>query len=671
MKRLKEVEVNGYVAPGLLERSNGDDSDHGGAEQDGHSESAAKKRKKKKKKKKQTTIETEPPQNEPLASASVPLSAAKEGPTEDFEDPLVTALLGMGFAKEQISAAVKACGGTNRATADDLVTWILGQDANGSAVDESNASSNDQAENDHGSIVVNEKTVVRRKVNDARREAEEENRQKVEAAKRLAEKREEQRRRNREWNNRAQARQHHQVKTTLVNPLAPAAAPMPTEAPPAYNAAFPALSATSTSLPTGQPDKKPAAVPLQTGLPAKTPLAVNPPAPVSKPAPKVGPKVKLLKKPTPTPIQTVTNPVPVKVGPVESTADDFSSFPLSATGATVQPPVMNRGAPPVSAVPPMTAQNSFPPIGDDERTVSSFGSNRGLSVSSAPYMPPGMAPPPAMPAAPSFAPPGFMQPALSGIGSQLMGLPMTKEEMEVEYGADYGQLGEIRATAKEFVPKGYTPPPMAPSRMPGSLSGTQPPLSNNFGPALLAPLSSSFPQVQPSFDNSATPFSQGFLGSSRAPPPTNPSFLGGGVSGYDRMPTVTPVSEDTTSTTLSIGSSLTGVIGLDDSTLSAGLGSLGFGMEQPPTIGNTTSLLTSSFTNAPPIGGESIWGESGPSLATSAPSGLPPLNFGGVSGTDTKERNGEPSGNDHLTSKWGVPGASNGGLNGGQGGSIW
>ena len=150
LRRLVDVEKNGYSPPDL-HRSNSASTDnqedngdgpHAASSPSNDRESAAAKKKKKKKKKKQA-------QKEAAAAAAAAEAAKSSAPSAQSsisslgkvieehqapEDPLVTALLGMGFTQDQISAAVKACGGTNRATADDLVTWIL-TDGSGEATE--------------------------------------------------------------------------------------------------------------------------------------------------------------------------------------------------------------------------------------------------------------------------------------------------------------------------------------------------------------------------------------------------------------------------------------------------------------------------------------------------------------------------------------------------------
>lgn len=651
-KRLKDVEVNGYIAPGLLEQSNSFVSDDGaGADNEGETDATgSKKRKKKKKKKKSAGKDSEASKDTAETStstASVPLSAAKEEPEEEaFEDPLVTALLGMGFAKEQILAAVEACGGTNRATADDLVTWILGQDADGSAVEE--ITSGAQSGDHQNSIEVNETTVLKTGVADEDTVASEENRQKQETSRRLAEKREEQRRRNREWNNREQARQQQHAKAKLVQSMAPSVSGLPAAIPTGYGAPFPQIQgAGEFGLQAGLPGDIPSAAnSLQTGYSAQPSVLATHQFSNSH----IALKNMATANPSPAVIPTITSPVPLKATRITGIERDFPALSQSSSASV-------NYAPPVAAAPPMTSHNSFPPIGDDERTVSSFGSNRGLSVSSAPFLLPGIAPAPAMAAA--LAPPGFMKPAPHGMGSHSVGPPLAEEEME----SGSVQSGEIRATAREFVPKGYTPPPpVAQPQITASLANARPSISSSYGPRLRAPLTSSLPEAIPPFHSGSIPFSQGFLGNSGPPPPTNPTFFGGGPIAYDRMPTVTPVSEDTS---VSIGSSMTGIPGLDDSTLSSGLVPLGFGLEQQSHTGSTASLLSSTFANQPSLGSESIWGGTASTSAAPSLSGLPPLNFGGDSGLNYEE---DDSNNAHLPRSWG---ASGGGLSGAQGGSIW
>jgi hypothetical protein len=80
----------------------------------------------------------------PPPAAARATSEAKLKP-EPKEDPLVSALLGMGFTEEQIRAGIDACGGINRATADDVVMQIFQQQ---SGTSETGGQSNDTSNAD-------------------------------------------------------------------------------------------------------------------------------------------------------------------------------------------------------------------------------------------------------------------------------------------------------------------------------------------------------------------------------------------------------------------------------------------------------------------------------------------------------------------------------------------
>ena len=144
--------------------------------------------------------------------------------TELSNDPLVTALLGMGFEQNAIMDGIKACGGTSRATADDVVAWIFG---GGSDTNETTV----RADIDEKLPTLEKpKAAVPPKVTQSTssykgidKHAEELRRKEQEeriVAEKLAAKREEQRRRNREWNNRAQARQIQETQEKIAKAAA-------------------------------------------------------------------------------------------------------------------------------------------------------------------------------------------------------------------------------------------------------------------------------------------------------------------------------------------------------------------------------------------------------------------------------------------------------------------
>jgi len=149
---------------------------------------------------------------------------------EDAVDPLVLAMLAMGFTDEQIHAALDACGGTDRATADDLVSWILENQGCGESSSvrqtDSRLSEDDSNSRSKPNIIpnlsitpVNTIQHLQHRVSQAQKEAAEAAMRETEAkaaAERLAAKREEQRRIRMEWNNREQQRQKENAKAKLA-----------------------------------------------------------------------------------------------------------------------------------------------------------------------------------------------------------------------------------------------------------------------------------------------------------------------------------------------------------------------------------------------------------------------------------------------------------------------
>ena len=168
-------------------------------------------------------------QPEPTVASRIPPEPVVSTPVEKKVDPLVTALLGMGFAEAQIFAAAKACGGLERATADQMVMWILsgGEESPSSPIATPDATTEksepafiptSRTGNNTKSASTKAKKPAAAQPAAKLKLAQKENMEAVrreEAARahaeRLAAKREEQRRRNREWNNRAQARQKEEI----------------------------------------------------------------------------------------------------------------------------------------------------------------------------------------------------------------------------------------------------------------------------------------------------------------------------------------------------------------------------------------------------------------------------------------------------------------------------
>lgn len=227
VERLRHVEENGYEPPAPA-ADNIVEADDDEEELKQRSSSISEDAKKKSKKKKKKQVKREQSEVSAVSNAPSEATTATSIDAEKKVDPLVTALLGMGFTEEQIHAAAKACGGMERATADEMVMWILGggeQQASSPqpATARSEEPSTEEAFVSTGKSRTNTKQAPLKKSSQKAaaanlKRAQKENMQAVKrgdearaAADRLAAKREEQRRRNREWNNRAQARQKEEM----------------------------------------------------------------------------------------------------------------------------------------------------------------------------------------------------------------------------------------------------------------------------------------------------------------------------------------------------------------------------------------------------------------------------------------------------------------------------
>lgn len=201
--RLTGVEVSGYTPPLSGPFAQEDQEEEKDEISPSRDDALKKKRKKKKKQllEEPTTVSVKPSQ-----------------PLVDQEDPMITALLGMGFTRDQITQAVNALGGTNNATADDVVVWIFGQNEGETQSPPIPSISNHKAVAQPSKEIASDeherRAATQAKTNklEAAKKVEEER----VAAQRLAAKREEQRRRNRDWNNREQTRQREEAQAKLA-----------------------------------------------------------------------------------------------------------------------------------------------------------------------------------------------------------------------------------------------------------------------------------------------------------------------------------------------------------------------------------------------------------------------------------------------------------------------
>ena len=593
-KRLADVQTNGYSpldydrASSVPESDDGNDSQSSiGNQEDPFREqenAASRKRKKKKKKnqKQQQLEQQKESESTKVGAATVESSGLAADCPQKEEDPMVTLLLGMGFSLDQITAAAKACGGTNRATADDLVAWIFGQDSQDAGETATAGTTENQEEKlDESEFEEQATTVVKstpqksNKTDDDTMISEEEARRNQEeaeeAARRLAAKREETRRRNREWNNREQARQKEEAKAKMAKamavpqrPPAPAVPSYPTPAYPNVQSGLPNSVHAAASNPVHSGPR----IGAQPGL--SSVISVPPPVQMMPQPRQVMPPVQAAPIPhmVPAPIPIMNSNLPPHLHPSYLGGNQMHVMqPPVYTG----PPIHTVSEPNIMA-PPGPAPYNFHPVGDDDRTVSSYGSarSRSLSVSSNSVIQQNSVPPP-----------GFRS---ASTGPSPSGRPAPQEKVVHEtsrergYTADPNPLGEIRATAKAFVPANFTPPTVQslPSR--NTVSG--------------------FAAGQ---TDATSSFHSGMYSSSSVLPTGLPS------SSYDRganvVTPITEVAEDP--------SAIVGFGGVKRSALMSVVAGSAGPLEGASGVVGASSLLDSLTQGPSTTGASSIWGGSG------------------------------------------------------------
>ena len=599
--RLAFVQANGYSPPSSSSSSDNNNNNDATTIPDQVEEDVEpipkpkvenKKQKKKKKKQQEAAAKEaeEAAQKSSAATSVASVPSIPERKQEQQDDPMVTALLGMGFMKDQIYAAAKACGGFHRATADDLVVWILGQgaDADYTPTEESNDHKPSAVEDDSAFVETATKTkVVVQEEQDAAL-TEEEVKKQQEAEERLKAKREEKRRRNREWNNREQDRQQTEAQAKMAQALT---RPVGADFPPGATSDATLLSPAYPSLDTGLPNA------LQSGLPlglstaaASAPVAPSKAPPIAPTAPTI----------TPTAILKPNREPQLNLG-IGNKADfppmhQSSNFPPIQHQSSLQSSLLNPTSMPLSyGIPPVFC--------DDDKTVSSLGSNPSRSQSVASNNVSSFASNPMFPTAAAVLPPGFRPPS-SGPGLKLSPVPQAAFPLGPEnFASDVNSLGEIRASAKAFIPMNFTP---APAAAMGSMPshGGQAPLTRPYDSSAALPA--------------------GFL----MGPAGGPSLLPGNrQQSYDRK-APTPLSEDTPPALIT-APSMMGIPSLGESSSVPPLPS-GLGLVDHHRHHHGSSLLD-SISNSNDSGGRaaapmmagssSLWG--GPSSF----GGLPPFNF--------------------------------------------
>jgi ankyrin repeat protein len=593
-QRLAAIEKNGYTPPSTSDSTADWEKSHNDCTSkltlDASSAEKKKRQKKKKKKKnnKEVQNDNQMTENMPDDDESRTSPVLVPEPVEEI-DPLFAALQGMGFGDTQINAAVKACGGINLATADDLVTWILTQETDyDSHINEPAATYPSQVERKNEVRWEKLSKDADSNITDLQFEKEQKEQQtkelQEEAARRLAAKREQARRRNREWNTREQARQEREAKAKVAQKAiaglqqSTTVVPLPNIL---HGAGLPKVSTMNRSYSIPMPRPSPVISAHSFGSEERT-LQNN----VTMLEMAVGTKLDESR-----PLQ-----VPSKPG---SHLGHVSANIEAAPASMANNPVA------VSSQHQLrTGFVSFPQNNDDDRTVSSLGSNRGLSVSSKEFVPTSFT---ANSSAqiPPVLPPGFMN--MHSTGSSLIIPPRSvttvpEQSSSVLFLDDNRSQGEIRATARAFVPSSYnTPitPPIPPSReddcgVPGS------PLISD-----IRPMSQQLQGVGISIGPQSQHSNKSCVS----------SFLGAGfTSALDVVPSMTPVSEDSTTP----GTSLAGIISSekrsDDFPMSIALGGLGSTNLHDATHGSSLagSDILGAISGVDSVRGNSIWG-SGPS----------------------------------------------------------
>jgi hypothetical protein len=492
IERLTDVAKNGHSPPPGARKEEDPQEQH-------ENQKSLSKSKKKKKKKKQ--------QQQEQNSAPPPTPAA---PLEQ-EDPMIAALLGMGFSNEQIQAAAKACGGTARATADDLVMWIFTQEAGGDAQqapqpdEEIPAAAAQPVEQELVEEWTEETAEFERL--EAARKAEEARL----AQQRLLQKREEQRRRNRDWNDREQAR-HTQAKLTAVQKTR-------VGQPPVYgSAAQPVLDLHGQ---TAGHAVKQRAMPNGVHHGQKNGLYAGATAAAAKP-PAVPIKILTRPKTTPEGINNVILPLNVKKHPpgLETIGADFSR--IGSSGIAEDATVSSLGS---GIVGQNDWMNETDSLANDPPVLAGF---LGVPATGA-------------------TPPGFQfggsqySPEISFTGSD-----------PLAFAGDPNPMGEIRATARAFVPTSFKPPPglsNGPVGYPVSELSTIGELNHG---AHLNPLASLLP------------------GGLAPPQAGQQPFVQQVLNGFDHMQMATPTTSYSPSP--SATSSVTGISATDDLLAQPGVG---------------------------------------------------------------------------------------------------
>jgi len=606
-QRLSNVEKNGYTP---LSKDKADSMiDYESQTEDAvlnrpeSSSSRNKKKKKKKKKQNGKDAESRTAANTGANQKNSDLSQSNSIESKEEKDPLVTALLGMGFNEDQIMSAVKVCGGTHRATADDLVTWILGQGDNEESLRESQnsykAAERMQQGRDQNDLLQKE-NLLGSDEQEHRRHQLEVDRQKEETARRLAVKREEARRRNREWNNREQARQEKEAKAKVAKKV--------------YGVS---QSSISVTVPATGPDASSKSI-----TRPRLPNGIH----TSHTTGKIIAGMK----------SSSRHPQTGNMWGVPPVTSQSQSFSRPTSQSNVAPYITNSAAPTLvttNAQHVLPVSSFFASINDDDKTVSSFGSSRGVSVSSKDLLP--------LASHPSVPPPGFTPTATQPIAALTRPAVATvPENPSGPLFSDNLRQGEIRATAKEFVPL-FTVPDIGTSDE--SLEKEPTPSNDR-----------SASQSGQSYD---VGFPPGILPQQGRFADSHDTILGSSLqntfqNSFDNVPSIAPPSMES----ITLGASFNAGSKTQESAMTIPFEFKQGESKESNVVGG--SRLLNSISRNSSVGSTSIWGErqSIPSLESK----LHPSFFG------------DGAGDEKNTTSWHIPTGSNSTIPNSSGqGSIW
>ncbi|KAL7469385.1 hypothetical protein ACHAXS_009644 [Conticribra weissflogii] len=661
-ERLEDVEVNGYSPPKKIERGKAATttvSPRKSTTNEKSSQTTANKKSKKKKKKQpaSTTVPAPTPAPAPVPPAEESnASKHDKSDDDDLSDPVAVALLGMGFTADQIKAAADALGGFERATADDMVMWILsGGELN---EDDQNSSSDDQDDNaEDGSndafLTKSQKKAAVR----AQREAEEaarKHQEELAAAQRAAAKREEQRRIRREWNEREQQRQLEEKNAKIAEALEKQRLAelekLKSDMPPKRVTPIvpPPVQITAGN---GPPRTIVAGQKFVTNKNASSNISSMgiPKAPVVK-------SPTILTRPGNIPLGAMSNPNTQSVSKQPLFPQSMS--PTAPTSPTVHSPGKtkklnkpgggirtNVNSPQKILHPPLNFSRRSQSMPQDYHTTNApnfvhdndtllgqntYNINQRNPILGGINRTGGAVPPP-----------GFQPDALTPVPPNLHTEPPAFIESN--------PMGQIRATAREFVPTSFKPPP-APSPFSGGLEFN------------VVPSMSSQSVVSPSAPITRTTSIDQTSSSTLLDPMSSLLVSVGPTNTRSSMKVESPVP--------SAASSITGLSGLVEDNMTSRIGSSVMTFNSAiPTSTTTSAFHGSSILDS--IGG--IWGgtmqQSSLGNTTSAIGGIPGLNFssflGDTNNNSSLGNNGESDDN-RGSNAWGT---SSDGFGGGR--SIW